>query len=70
LWFDEFNFDLGYPIQARQEAQWSQGVWRRDFDNGIVLVIPRGTPRRPSTSAHVPQAHRDAGSGHQQRRDP
>ena len=42
LWFEEFSFDLGYPIQPRQEAQWSQGVWRRDFDNGIVLVNPSG----------------------------
>jgi len=41
-WFDEFDFSLGYPIQPRQEAQWSQGVWRRDFDNGIVLVNPKG----------------------------
>ena len=42
LWFDEFDFNLGYPTQPRQVAQWSQGVWRRDFDNGIVLVNPKG----------------------------
>ncbi len=46
LWFDEFSFDLGYPIQPRQEAQWSQGVWRRDFDNGIVLINPKGNGPR------------------------
>jgi hypothetical protein len=44
LWFDEFDFNLGYPTQPRQTAQWSQGVWRRDFDNGIVLVNPKGNP--------------------------
>ena len=27
---------------ARQTAPWMQGVWRRDFDNGIVLVNPKG----------------------------
>jgi hypothetical protein len=46
LWYDEFNFNLGYPSNsaqgARQSAAWSQGVWRRDFDNGIVLVNPKG----------------------------
>jgi hypothetical protein len=42
LWFDEFSFDLGYPTQVRQTAPWSQGVWRRDFQNGIVLVNPKG----------------------------
>jgi hypothetical protein len=25
---------------AEQSAAWSQGVWRRDFENGIVLVNP------------------------------
>jgi len=46
LWYDEFNFNLGYPLKAaagaRQSGAWSQGVWRRDFDNGIVLVNPKG----------------------------
>lgn len=42
LWFDKFDFDLGYPTQPRREAAWSQGVWRRDFENGIVLVNPKG----------------------------
>jgi hypothetical protein len=46
LWFDEFNFNLGYPTQPRQVAAWLPqgpvGVWRRDFDNGIVLVNPKG----------------------------
>jgi hypothetical protein len=25
---------------AEQSSPWQQGVWRRDFDNGIVLVNP------------------------------
>jgi hypothetical protein len=37
---------LGYPSNtaqgARQTASWQSGVWRRDFDNGIVLVNPKG----------------------------
>jgi hypothetical protein len=46
LWFDEFDFDLGLPVQTRRNAAWSQGVWRRDFENGIVLVNPRGNGSR------------------------
>ena len=46
LWFDEFDSNLGYPSNtaqgARQTASWQSGVWRRDFDNGIVLVNPKG----------------------------
>jgi len=47
LWYDEFNFDLGAaidPVQtvARyQSATLGEGVWRRDFANGIVLVGAR-----------------------------
>jgi hypothetical protein len=37
---------LGAPLNnargAEQSASWSQGVWRRDFDNGIVLANPSG----------------------------
>jgi len=46
LWFDEYDSSLGYPLSsaqgARQTGPWLQGVWRRDFDNGIVLVNPKG----------------------------
>jgi len=45
-WFDEFDFDLGNAVQTRREAAWSQGVWRRDFENGIVLVNPKGNGAR------------------------
>ncbi|HEY1954785.1 MAG TPA: hypothetical protein VGH28_04220 [Polyangiaceae bacterium] len=33
---------LGYPTEAPPTAAWKQGVWRRDFDHGIVLVNPKG----------------------------
>jgi hypothetical protein len=50
---DEFNFNLGAPIAGPNNATngtyssggltvWQNGVWRRDFSNGIVLVNPRG----------------------------
>ena len=50
---DEFNFNLGAPIAGPNNPSngtnssggltvWSNGVWRRDFQNGIILVNPRG----------------------------
>jgi hypothetical protein len=40
-WFDELDTKLGAG-SAVPAAAWSKGVWRRDFDNGIVLVNPKG----------------------------
>ncbi len=42
IWFDEYNANLGQPTTAPPTAAWQQGVWRRDFTNGIVLVNPKG----------------------------
>jgi hypothetical protein len=41
-WFDEYEAVLGLALEARRETAWSQGVWRRDFENGIALVNPKG----------------------------
>lgn len=52
-WFDEFNSDLGAPIAGPAGSAtatysnggltvYQNGVWRRDFQNGIVLVNPKG----------------------------
>jgi hypothetical protein len=41
FWFDELDAKLG-AASPPPTAAWSQGVWRRDFDNGIVLVNPKG----------------------------
>ena len=41
VWFDELDQSLG-AAQAKPTAAWQKGVWRRDFDNGIVLVNPKG----------------------------
>jgi hypothetical protein len=40
-WFDEYDAKLGMGSTI-PTAAWKQGVWRRDFDNGIVLVNPKG----------------------------
>jgi hypothetical protein len=45
-WYDEFDQDLGFAIDPPQTAAWSNGVYRREFDNGLVLVNPRGNGQR------------------------
>ncbi|MGH8291315.1 MAG: putative glycoside hydrolase [Steroidobacteraceae bacterium] len=42
VWFDEYNAQLGNPIGAAPTNAWQNGVWRRDFSNGIALVNPKG----------------------------
>ena len=41
-WYDEFNVNLGAALQPAITAAYQNGVYRRDFQNGIVLVNPRG----------------------------
>ena len=41
-WFDEFDSKLGQASGTPPTAAWQKGVWRRDFDNGIALVNPKG----------------------------
>jgi Hypothetical glycosyl hydrolase family 15 len=42
VWFDEYNANLGQAISSPPTAAWQNGVWRRDFTNGIALVNPKG----------------------------
>lgn len=39
-WFDEYDVRLGAPIDPPQEQVWSNGVYRRRFERGMVLVNP------------------------------
>jgi hypothetical protein len=48
VWFDEYDANLGQAT-APPTAAWQSGVWRRDFDNGIVLVNPKGNGPRTVT---------------------
>lgn len=54
-WFDEYGVNLGRPepfsSMTEQKAAgtwrpWQEGVYRRNFENGIVLVNPRGNGLR------------------------
>jgi hypothetical protein len=59
-WFDEFNQTLGAAVAGPNNPNngtyssggltvWQNGVWRRDFANGIALVNPRGNGTRTVT---------------------
>ena len=42
VWFDEYNAHLGQAVSEPPTKAWSSGIYRRDFENGIVLVNPKG----------------------------
>lgn len=46
VWFDEYDFELGQATTPPPTAAWKDGVWRRDFENGMALVNPRGNGSR------------------------
>jgi hypothetical protein len=55
-WFDEFDRAgqdrtnwMGRPSEGMPTAAWKNGVWRRDFQNAVVLVNPRGNGPRTVT---------------------
>jgi hypothetical protein len=39
-WFDEFDLELGRPLEPAQSKPWKGGVYRRLFERGMVLVNP------------------------------
>jgi len=41
-WFDEYNANLGVSIDEPQFKAWQKGVYCRKFENGMVLVNPKG----------------------------
>jgi hypothetical protein len=41
-WFDEFDNNLGAASTFAFPGPWQNGVYRRDFQNGIALVNPKG----------------------------
>jgi hypothetical protein len=49
VWFDEYDANLGQATQAPPTVQWQNGVYRRNFENGIALVNPRGNGPREVT---------------------
>lgn len=44
-WFDEYDVKLGRAVSPPPLKPWRNGVWRRDFERGVVLVNPGLLPR-------------------------
>ncbi len=42
VWFDEYDAKLGKAVTVPATTAWQKGVYRRDFENGIALVNPKG----------------------------
>jgi hypothetical protein len=49
VWFDEYDVDLGAAVSPPSTQAWSAGVYRRDFEKGIVLVNPKGNGAKEVT---------------------
>jgi hypothetical protein len=47
--FDEYDAKLGKAVSKPATAAWQQGVYRRDFENGIALVNPKGNGAKDVT---------------------
>lgn len=39
-WFDEYDVKLGQPIEEPPTQPWKDGIYRRKYQNGMVLVNP------------------------------
>ncbi|HXF18104.1 MAG TPA: putative glycoside hydrolase [Burkholderiales bacterium] len=39
-WFDEYDYKLGHAQSAPPLEPWHEDIWRRDFENGVVLLNP------------------------------
>lgn len=45
-WFDEYNVDLGRAMEVPPLAPTKNGLFKRTFENGLVLVNPTSKPLR------------------------
>lgn len=52
-WFDEFDINLGRPVQGPQASAWQNGVYRREFEKGVVFVNPGNSPVSVSNNQNL-----------------
>jgi hypothetical protein len=50
-WFDEYDQRIGKAAEPPPRAAWSNGVWRRRYENALVLVNPDTAPHTVSVEA-------------------
>ena len=44
-WFDEYEVPLGKPVDPWPAAAWQNGVWKRRYEQALVLVNPTASPK-------------------------
>jgi len=44
-WFDEYDVDLGIPLTPPKLSKWRDGIYRRDFQKGMVLLNPSNSAK-------------------------
>lgn len=50
-WFDEYDVELGKPVDPPPVQPWQKTVYRRRFEHGQVLVNPSTTPQSVTIEA-------------------
>jgi hypothetical protein len=48
-WYDEYGVKLGNATSGPATSAWQSGVYRRNFEKGIILVNPKGNGARTVT---------------------
>jgi len=56
-WYRHYDFDLGMPLGAAKQIRDAKDVWRRDFQNGMLIV---NGSRDAQTIGDTPLAGHDA----------
>jgi hypothetical protein len=46
VWFDEYDVRIGKAVEPSPVQPWSEGVYRRRYENAMVLVNPEASARR------------------------
>jgi len=63
VWYDEFNVFLGLPkteaynVFDKNNKKIKESIWRRDFENGLVLVNSTGETKRISLGGEYEKLH-------------
>lgn len=47
-WFDEYDLRIGKPVDPTPKVPWMNGVYRRNYENAVVLVNPDTSARAVS----------------------
>lgn len=50
-WFDEYDVDLGKPVDQPPVQPWQNGLYRRRFEHGLALVNPGLLPKTVTIEA-------------------